>query len=35
MRQRRFVLLDRDGTIVVEKHYLRDPDGVELLDGAG
>ncbi len=35
MSQRRFVLLDRDGTIVVEKHYLRDPDGVELLDGAG
>jgi D-glycero-D-manno-heptose 1,7-bisphosphate phosphatase len=28
---RRFVLLDRDGTLIVEKHYLADPDGVELL----
>ena len=28
---RRFVLLDRDGTIIVDKHYLHDPDGVELL----
>jgi D-glycero-D-manno-heptose 1,7-bisphosphate phosphatase len=26
--------LDRDGTIVVERHYLADPDGVELLPGA-
>ncbi len=34
MSQRRFVLLDRDGTIVVEKHYLSNPDGVELLEGA-
>ena len=32
--RRRFVLLDRDGTIIVEKHYLSDPDGVELIDGA-
>jgi D-glycero-D-manno-heptose 1,7-bisphosphate phosphatase len=31
---RRFVLLDRDGTIIVERHYLADPDGVELLEGA-
>jgi D-glycero-D-manno-heptose 1,7-bisphosphate phosphatase len=31
---RRFVLLDRDGTIIVEKHYLADPDGVELIEGA-
>ena len=30
----RFALLDRDGTIIVEKHYLSDPDGVELLGGA-
>lgn len=28
---RRFVLLDRDGTLIVEKHYLADPNGVELL----
>lgn len=32
---RRFVLLDRDGTIIVEKHYLADPEGVELVEGAG
>ncbi len=28
------VLLDRDGTIIVEKEYLADPAGVELLPGA-
>lgn len=28
------VFLDRDGTIIEEKHYLDDPDGVVLLDGA-
>lgn len=28
------VLLDRDGTIIVEKEYLSDPAGVELLPGA-
>ena len=28
------VFLDRDGTIIKDKHYLADPDGVELLDGA-
>ena len=33
--ERRFVVLDRDGTIIVEKHYLSDPDGVELIGGAG
>jgi D-glycero-D-manno-heptose 1,7-bisphosphate phosphatase len=31
---RRVVVLDRDGTINVERHYLADPDQVELLDGA-
>lgn len=30
----RFVLLDRDGTIIHDKHYLSDPGGVELLPGA-
>jgi len=34
MGTRRFVLLDRDGTINVDKHYLADPGGVELIDGA-
>lgn len=28
------VFLDRDGTVIVEKHYLHDPSGVELLPGA-
>ncbi len=28
------IFLDRDGTIIVEKNYLGDPDGVVLLDGA-
>ncbi|WP_243547196.1 D-glycero-alpha-D-manno-heptose-1,7-bisphosphate 7-phosphatase [Pseudodesulfovibrio tunisiensis] len=31
---KRFILLDRDGTIMVDKHYLHDPDEVELLPGA-
>lgn len=31
MARRRFVVLDRDGTMIVEKHYLSDPEGVELL----
>lgn len=35
MKQKRFVLLDRDGTIIVEKNYLSDPDHLELLPGAG
>ncbi len=29
------VLLDRDGTIIEDRHYLADPDGVVLLPGAG
>lgn len=29
--KRRFVLLDRDGTINVERHYLSAPEGLELL----
>lgn len=29
------VFLDRDGTIIVDRHYLADPEGVELLPGAG
>ena len=33
MTNRRFVLIDRDGTINVEKHYLSDPDQVELYPG--
>lgn len=32
--QRRFVLLDRDGTLIHEREYLADPNGVELLPGA-
>lgn len=28
------IILDRDGTIIKDKHYLSDPDGVELLPGA-
>jgi D-glycero-D-manno-heptose 1,7-bisphosphate phosphatase len=31
---KRFVLLDRDGTLVVEKNYLSDPDQLELIPGA-
>ncbi len=34
MSKRRFVLLDRDGTVIVDKHYLHDPELVELLPGA-
>ena len=30
---KRYVLLDRDGTLIVNRHYLSDPDGVELLPG--
>lgn len=29
----RCVFLDRDGTLIVDKHYLMDPAGVELIDG--
>jgi D-glycero-D-manno-heptose 1,7-bisphosphate phosphatase len=32
--RRGVVVLDRDGTINVERHYLADPDQVELIDGA-
>lgn len=31
---KRYVVLDRDGTIIVERHYLSDPEQVELLPGA-
>lgn len=34
MPERRFVLLDRDGTVIVDRPYLADPDGVQLLPGA-
>ena len=33
MRDRRAVILDRDGTVIVERHYLSDPDQVELIPG--
>jgi D-glycero-D-manno-heptose 1,7-bisphosphate phosphatase len=33
-KARRFVLLDRDGTIIVERKYLSDPEQVELIPGA-
>ncbi len=32
---RPWVLIDRDGTLIVERHYLCDPDKVELIAGAG
>src|SRR5271165_6194348 len=32
--KRRYVLLDRDGTINAERHYLASPDGLELLPNA-
>ncbi|HEY1722196.1 MAG TPA: HAD family hydrolase [Magnetospirillaceae bacterium] len=35
MPARRYVLLDRDGTINVEKNYLADPNLVELYPGTG
>jgi D-glycero-D-manno-heptose 1,7-bisphosphate phosphatase len=34
MKTKRYVLLDRDGTIIADRHYLSDPAGVELLPGA-
>lgn len=34
MEPRRFVLLDRDGTVIALEHYLADPDAVVLLRGA-
>lgn len=30
----KYILLDRDGTIIEDKHYLHDPDGVELCRNA-
>jgi D-glycero-D-manno-heptose 1,7-bisphosphate phosphatase len=35
MTRRRFVALDRDGTIIVERQYLSSPGQIELLPGAG
>lgn len=35
MTPRRFVVLDRDGTIIVERGYLADPDLVQLIPGVG
>jgi D-sedoheptulose 7-phosphate isomerase len=32
--KRRFVILDRDGTIIFERHYLSDPSEVQLLPGS-
>jgi hypothetical protein len=34
MHQAPVVLLDRDGTIIADRHYLADPDQVELLPRA-
>jgi D-glycero-D-manno-heptose 1,7-bisphosphate phosphatase len=34
MRGRRIAFVDRDGTIIVERNYLSDPQGVELIPGA-
>lgn len=34
MKGRRYVLLDRDGTIIVERNYLSEVEGVELLPGS-
>jgi D-glycero-D-manno-heptose 1,7-bisphosphate phosphatase len=31
---RRFALFDRDGTIIVDKAYLKDPEGIEFAPGA-
>lgn len=31
---RAYVFLDRDGTLIVEKEYLADPQSVELIDGS-
>jgi len=33
--ERRFVILDRDGTIIEEREYLSDPDEVTLIPGVG
>ena len=34
MNQKRYVVLDRDGTVNIEREYLSDPDQFELLPGA-
>jgi len=34
MELRRAVFIDRDGTLITERSYLADPDGVELIPGA-
>lgn len=33
--KRRAAFLDRDGTLIMERHYLADPAGVELIAGVG
>lgn len=33
--QRRFVVLDRDGTVIQEREYLSDPEQVKLIPGVG
>jgi D-glycero-D-manno-heptose 1,7-bisphosphate phosphatase len=35
VKEIRDILLDRDGTVIENRHYLADPDGVALLPGAG
>jgi D-glycero-D-manno-heptose 1,7-bisphosphate phosphatase len=35
VKGKRFVLLDRDGTVNVDRGYLNDPDDLELIRGAG
>lgn len=35
MKGKRFVLLDRDGTVNVDRGYINDPDELELIRGAG
>jgi len=35
MNRKRYVLLDRDGTLLVSRHYLSDPAKVQLLPGVG
>ena len=32
---RRYLLIDRDGTLIVDRHYLSRPEQVELIPGAG
>jgi len=34
MKRRQFVVLDRDGTIIAERHYLSEPGQIEFLPGA-